>query len=77
MKLWTYIKDEALKNPSQTIQEDNSEITFEETVIFAEQFAKKIRGGKMLRRALRFGNSRGYRHSDMRCGGSHGDTAAV
>lgn len=46
MKLWTYIKDEALKNPSQTIQEDNSEITFEETVIFAEQFAKKIRGEK-------------------------------
>ena len=46
MKLWEYIKDEMLKYPEQVICEGTAEITYEEMIIYAEVFAKKLKGEK-------------------------------
>lgn len=46
MKLWKTIKTAMLKHPSQIVCEENAKITFEELVIFAELFAKKLKGEK-------------------------------
>lgn len=44
MMLWNYVKEKMMKNPSQTIGEREASMTYEETVIFAEEFAKKLEG---------------------------------
>lgn len=46
MKLWEFIKNEMLESSMQTINENNAQMTYEETVIFVEEFSKKIRGEK-------------------------------
>lgn len=44
MSLWTYIKEHMLANPDQKICENGEALSFEETVIWAEEFSKKLRG---------------------------------
>ena len=43
MKLWNYLKDSMLSHPNQMICENNASLSFEELVIWAEQFAKKLK----------------------------------
>lgn len=44
MKLWSFIKEHMLKNPEQQIRENGASLSFEETVIWAEGFAKRLNG---------------------------------
>ena len=44
MKLWSFIKEHMLKNPEQQISENGASLSFEETVIQAEDFAKRLNG---------------------------------
>lgn len=44
MKLWNFIKEHMLKNPEQQICENGASLSFEETVIWAEGFAKRLAG---------------------------------
>lgn len=43
MKLWTFLKNRMQDNLQQKICEDNAEMTFEELIVFAESFAKKLK----------------------------------
>ena len=42
MKLWQEIKKKMLSNPKQTVGEDETEITYEDLVIYAESFAERL-----------------------------------
>ena len=42
MKLWKFIKESMLKNPNQKICENQAYLSFEETAIWAENFANKL-----------------------------------
>lgn len=44
MKLWSFIKEHMLKNSEQQIRENDASLSFEETVIWAEGFAKRLNG---------------------------------
>lgn len=44
MKLWNHIKERMLSHPSQQICENDASLSFENTVIWAEQFANKLNG---------------------------------
>ena len=44
MKLWNFIKEHMLKNSEQQICENGASLSFEETVIWAEGFAKRLNG---------------------------------
>ena len=44
MKLWNFIKEHMLKNPDQQICENEASLSFEETAIWAEGFAKRLNG---------------------------------
>ena len=44
MKLWNHIKERMLAHPSQQICENDASLSFEDTVIWAEQFAKRLNG---------------------------------
>lgn len=44
MKLWNFIKEHMLKNSEQQICENGASLSFEETVIWAEGFAKRLAG---------------------------------
>ena len=44
MTLWQFLRERMLKHPLQTIGEADTKLTYEDTVIFAETFAKKIKG---------------------------------
>ena len=44
MKLWNFIKEHMLKNPKQQICENGASLSFEETAIWAEEFAKRLNG---------------------------------
>lgn len=44
MRLWEFIKTYMLQTPFQKVQEDQAELTFEEITIWAELFAKKLKG---------------------------------
>lgn len=44
MKLWEFIKQKMYKNLSQTMCEEGASMTFEELIMFAEIFAKRISG---------------------------------
>lgn len=44
MKLWKYLKNKMQPNMHQTVCEDGAVMTYEELVIFAEEFSKKLRG---------------------------------
>ncbi len=44
MKLWNRLREHMLRFPSQTVGEQNSCLTYEELVIYAEQLAQKLRG---------------------------------
>lgn len=44
MKLWDYIKLHMLNNPNQSISENNASMSFEDMVIWAESFSKKLCG---------------------------------
>lgn len=46
MMLWDYIKKQALTNPNQKICENEEQLSFEESIIWAETFAKKLAGIK-------------------------------
>lgn len=46
MKLWKYIKNKMEFNLQQTVCEDGASITYEEMIIFAEEFSKKLKGIK-------------------------------
>lgn len=46
MKLWNYIMEQMLKNPTQTVCENEAVMTYEELVIYAEQLAKRLEGIK-------------------------------
>ena len=44
MKLWHFIKEQMLNYPHQKICENNASLSFEDTAIWAEGFAKRLRG---------------------------------
>ena len=44
MKLWNLLKSKMQKNLQQEICEDNARRTYEEIIVFAEEFAKKLKG---------------------------------
>ena len=44
MKLWNFIKERMLETPKQPICKDRTALTFEEAVMWAEIFAKKLQG---------------------------------
>ena len=44
MNLWKFIKDHMLQNPKQKISENKASLSFEDTVIWSEIFAKKLSG---------------------------------
>ena len=44
MKLWNLIKEQMLERPKQAFCKDATTMTFEETVMWAEIFAKKLHG---------------------------------
>lgn len=44
MKLWKYLKNKMQPNMQQTVCEDGAVMTYEELVIFAEEFSKKLSG---------------------------------
>ena len=46
MKLWSYLKNKMQAYPQQEIWENDAFITFEEIIVFAEAFSKKIKGVK-------------------------------
>lgn len=46
MTLWKYIKEKALNNSAQFISENDAKMTFEDIVIWAEIFAKRLNGIK-------------------------------
>ena len=41
--LWEFLKEKMLSRPSSKMQEEDANITYEEAVIFAESFGKKLR----------------------------------
>lgn len=46
MKLWKYLKNKMHVNLWQTVCEDGATMTFEDMIVFAEEFAKKLKGIK-------------------------------
>lgn len=44
MKLWMYLKRKMEHNPQQCVCENGASMTYEELIVFAESFAKKMRG---------------------------------
>lgn len=44
MNLWKFVKEHLLNNPNQRICENQASLSFEETAIWAESFAKRLRG---------------------------------
>ncbi|MBQ8415777.1 MAG: acyl--CoA ligase [Clostridia bacterium] len=46
MSLWNFLKEHMLENPQQQIREKDASFSFDETVIWAENFAKKLCGVK-------------------------------
>ena len=44
MILWKTLKEKMQANMAQTVCEDSAEMTYEELIVFAEDFAKKLRG---------------------------------
>lgn len=46
MKLWKYLKNKMQMNLQQEICENNASMTFEEMIIFVEEFSKKLKGIK-------------------------------
>ena len=46
MRLWNLIKEHMLKNPNQYICENSASLSFEDTAIWAEEYAKKLSGVK-------------------------------
>ena len=44
MKLWEFIKKHLLKHPDQSIKENDASLSFEEILIWAEEFSKKLKG---------------------------------
>lgn len=43
MKLWEHLKERMLRYPMQMVCENDAEMTFEELVIFAEEYAKRLK----------------------------------
>ena len=43
MTLWNYIKSNMLANENQTMSENDAHMTFEEVVIWAEQFSERLK----------------------------------
>lgn len=46
MKLWNYLKNKMQKNLQQKICENDASMTFEEMIVFTEEFSKKLKGIK-------------------------------
>ena len=46
MKLWNYIKNEMLKTTEQIVCEDNTEMSYDSLIDFAESFAENLKGQK-------------------------------
>ena len=44
MKLWTYLKNKMQINPQQVICENDASMTFEQLLVFTEEFSKKLKG---------------------------------
>lgn len=44
MNLWKYIREVMLQHPFQTIGEGNASMSYEESVIFAESFSRRLDG---------------------------------
>ena len=44
MNLWNYIREHMQKYPNQTVGEENAVLTYEELIIYAETFKKKLLG---------------------------------
>ncbi len=46
MKLWQYLKNKMQLNPKQIVCENGAAMTFEELIVFVEEFSKKLKGIK-------------------------------
>lgn len=46
MRLWNYLKEKMLQHPAQKMCENHAEMTFEELIIWAEAFSKRLDGIK-------------------------------
>ena len=44
--LWEFLKSKMQKNPNKRVCENGAEITFEELIVFAENFSEKLKGIK-------------------------------
>ena len=44
MKLWEYIKQHLLNNPTQSVTENDATLSFEDMAIWAESFSQKLYG---------------------------------
>ena len=44
MKLWNYLKNKMQQNLQQKVCEGNASMTFEEMIVFAEEFSKELKG---------------------------------
>lgn len=47
MSLWEFLKEKMSENPSREICENDAKMTYEQTIVFAENFAKKIKANKV------------------------------
>lgn len=46
MKLWDFLRNKMLQNTNQIVCESEAKMTYEEIVVFAEEFSKKLKGIK-------------------------------
>ena len=46
MTLWEYLKSKMQNNLGQVVCENHAEMTYEELIVFAEEYAKKLKGIK-------------------------------
>ncbi len=44
MKIWDFIKNKALANPEQTVEEKSESVTFKQLIELSENFAKELKG---------------------------------
>ena len=44
--LWEFLKSKMQKNPNKRVCENGAEMTFEELIVFAENFSERLKGIK-------------------------------
>ena len=65
--LWEFLKSKMQKNPNKRVCENSAEITFEELIVFAENFSERLK--------VRIRNGGGYGFACLLCGRYYGSAA--